>query len=382
MGIDRSGTLAAVCSAREGTVTPQFAPLSLRRLCPMLAASLVYCSEAPRTAPSETGPRVESLGSVRLQERDSMIVAKPLAVAIDPLDGSYYIADNFVGRVTRWSRQGEFVTAYGAASVPRAKTKYLWSVFLVDSSVVLVDLSARELRSFDRRTGALVGTRSFRGVPWRIISAQDGDSVWLGARDPARSTAVLRWDVTNDSVAGLATLPAAFTRDRRLGPFIEVPLARWADTLLVGFSPTALRLLDSRGTLLDTITVPARRRRGWSTAALRRVDPRNGPGLVTAVSSLFGVHRLPSAETALLYYDYHQRGGGLSALIFVTLLSNDRRRACVDTQIPISADLLPVTQMRGDTLFVLSQRVIGGKPTAIISLFRITNEQCVWTAVD
>jgi len=38
--------------------------------------------------------------------------------------------------------------------------------------------------------------------------------------------------------------------------------------------------------------------------------------------------------------------------------------------------------MRGDTLFVLSQRVIGGKPTATISLYRITNKGCVWATVD
>lgn len=83
-----------------------------------------------------------------------------------------------------------------------------------------------------------------------------------------------------------------------------------------------------------------------------------------------------------MYHDFQQRGGGLSALIFVSLLSNDHRRACVDTQIPISAGLLPATQMRGDTLFVLAQRDIGGKPTATISLYRITNKGCVWTTVD
>lgn len=343
----------------------------------------MFCGrEAPQSVSTDSGPLVELLGSVQLQERDTAIIAKPLAVAIDPQDGSYYVADNFVGRVTRWSRAGDFVRDYDGASSPLGSQKHVWSVFLVDSTVVLVDLLARELRSRDRRTGALVGRRSFRGVPWRIISEQDGDTVWLGTRDPVRNNAVLRWDTGRDSIAAMATLPAAFTRDRRLGPFVEVPLARWSDTLLVGFSPTALRLLDTRGALLDTITVPARRRRGWSTKALHRVNPKNGPGLVTAVSSLFGVHRLPGRETALLYYDFQQRGGGLSALIFVTLLSEDRRRACVDTQIPVSADLLPVTQMRGDTLFVLSQRVIGGKPTATISLFRITNKGCVWASVD
>ncbi|MGH7711959.1 MAG: hypothetical protein ACREOG_11785, partial [Gemmatimonadaceae bacterium] len=152
----------------------------------------MFCSrEAPRTVSTDPGPLVEPLGSVQLQQRDTAIIAKPLAVAIDPLDGSYYVTDNFVGRVTRWSRAGDFVRDYDGSSSPLESKKHVWSVFLVDSTVVLVDLLARELRSRDRRTGALIGKRSFRGVPWRIISDQDGDSVWLGTRDPVRNIAVL-----------------------------------------------------------------------------------------------------------------------------------------------------------------------------------------------
>jgi hypothetical protein len=358
----------------------------LRALVPFLLACGPVNPAHSSHSRADAGPRLERLATVSLAQNDSAFIAQPIALAIDPGDGSYYVADAFTRRATRWSRQGELLAAYGGAGAGPGELNGLWSVWVLDSTVVLIDGWMHQFKLYSRRTGAFIRTRNFTGMPWLIVSPQQGDTIWFGAPNTDRHTALLRWDTRADSLATFAKLPTVFFKDRRLGHFLGVPLALWHDTLLVGFSPLGLRLLDMKGDVLDTLVVPVKYRRGWSEEGFRGIDLRDGPAIESAASTVFDLQRLPNGEIVVVYYDYRLRetshaNTALAASIFVSLLSRDLRRACVDTELPVQSELAPAIQMRGDTLFVVSQDASGDSPRTSVALFRVTDDGCMWNAM-
>ncbi len=361
-------------------------PRPIRALLPFLLACSSVDPAHSSHSRANAGPQLERLATVSLTQRDSAFIAQPIALAIDPVNGSYYIADAFTRKATRWSRQGALLATYGKAGAGPGELNGLWSVWVLDSTVVLIDGWMHQFKLYSRRTGAFVRARNFPGMPWLVVAPQQRDTIWFGAPNIDRRTALLRWDTRTDSLATFAHLPTVFFEDRRLGPYLGVPLAFWSDTLLVGFSPLGLRLLDMKGNVLDTLVVPVKHRRGWSEQGFRGVDPRDGPAIESAASTVFDLQRLPNGETVVVYYDYRLRetshaNTALAASIFVSLLSRDLRRACVDTKLSVRSELAPAIQMRGDTLFVVSQDVSGDSARASVAMFRVTDDGCTWNAI-
>ena len=52
-------------------------------------------------------PQLQFVGLVRLMEADSLYLGRPISLAIDPDDGSFYVGDVVGGRVIRYGRHGK-----------------------------------------------------------------------------------------------------------------------------------------------------------------------------------------------------------------------------------------------------------------------------------
>ena len=99
-------------------------------------------------------------------------------------------------------------------------------------------------------------------------------------------------------------------------------------------------------------------------------------------SVLFGVRRLPSGEFALVHYDQEiGDAGDVHTRMFVSLLSRDRTRVCLDRERSLSPDAQPRTAFRGDTLFVLQQTVADQSAVTFVKSYHLSDDGCAWRPV-
>lgn len=371
-------------------------PVSFRALLVVgFLALLTGCGSGPAAeerAERLRGPILESVGSILLEESDSAYIGEPFSLVIDPDDGSFYISDFFSNRVFRFDRGGTLVARIGRPGGGPGEFRSVGLTFLLDdTTLVAADDNNKRLLLFDRRDGSFREHRAFAGVIGPSAPAARNGTVWIPSRELAGGTSVLKWELATGEMHHLVPLPEMYMESARgIGRFASFrphgTLTLWADTLLVGMGGTnALTLSDTRGTVLDTVSIPAIRRRGVPANVLEIFQNVRSTqqDIFEASSALRHVHRLPAGNFALVHHDSHLEGrlpGGLiTATIYVSVLSADRKRACVDTLLPASKDARPIHGFRGDTLFHLDRRIVDDERLETrIELYRITTDGCDW----
>lgn len=344
-----------------------------------LVALAWACSPQERD-PGEAGPPLELVDSTRLAEADSLYVGRPTSLALDPQDGSLYVGDAFAERVIRFGRNGEPVRVYGSRGEGPGEFRGVGQILVMNSDVVVADVYHKVLNVFDRNTGEFRRSRSVEALLKRGV--RDDGVVWIGAQNPERNTGVVRWDLRADTLDYVVARPREYTESPHLaGIFTGASVAPWSDTLLVGFSGSnKLFLTSESGEVLDTIDIPTRRRRGVPDDVVRRLDEVSSsfPEMFSLISALFHMHRLPNGDFALVHHDQEIDGRLITADVYVSLLSRDRTRACVDIPVPVSKDAQPIPAFRGDTLFVMEQRVEEQSTSTIVKAYRIRGTSCEW----
>lgn len=339
------------------------------------------------------GPAVVAVDSVRLHEADTLYLGNPYALAVDPQDGSFYVSDFFADRVFRFRRDGTLARTYGRPG--RGPGEFLTPtlVFVPDArTVAAADDEHARIHLFDRETGAFLRSVPHEG---RLGSSPPiilAGTAWMPSHNRARGSSVLAWDVASDDVRYLVPLPADYVRSSaglgRYSAFYSMGVvAAWADTLLVGMNGrNELLLARADGTVVDTLHVPVARRRGVPHDVRARMDEdrkASARDLFRTASILNQAVRAPDGRLLLVHHDSDLEGelpGGLiTARVFASVVSADRRRACVDAEIPVSRDARPIEGARGDTLFVLDRRITDGErlETWIIA-YRLDTAPCDW----
>ena len=135
--------------------------------------------------------------------------------------------------------------------------------------------------------------------------------------------------------------------------------------------------------MVDSVSLPVRYRRGIPPTLVeelrgRRFDARK---LFGSVSGLYGLSRTPDGHFVAVHLDPTLHSGNrITGRLFVSLLSPDRSRACVDREISVSDVSQPLVALRGETLYVVEQHVEGesGSSTTVTT-YRVTPEGCDWT---
>jgi hypothetical protein len=243
---------------------------------------------------------------------------------------------------------------------------------------------------FDRNTGEHLRSVSYRGRLGSTAPIRVGNTLWMPSRSLQDATTALAWDLETDSVRYLGPLPAEYEASlRSIGRYAAFyamgVLAAWEDTLLVGMrGRNELVLMDHHGTVLDTLHPPVSRRRGVPQNVQQLFDEQRLPRreLYRRVSATAHVNRRSDGSILLVHHDAEvEESDGpsiITADALVTVITADRRRACVDADLPVSPDARPIHGARGDTLFLLDRRIVGERMETWIVPYLVDTAGCDW----
>lgn len=101
-------------------------------------------------------------------------------------------------------------------------------------------------------------------------------------------------------------------------------------------------------------------------------------------SGVMGIHRTPGGLVYVIHADQTIRVQSrlVTGTSYVSVLGPDRTRACVDGRLDVTQDAQPKFTFRGDTLFVLEQRMPDDGVRTTLSGYLIDTSACAWLNVQ
>lgn len=349
------------------------------RLAPLLLIPLL----AFHAAPAAGQARLVLRDSIRLEQKGDVFLSMPGAVVAD--SAGYLVTDEQEPQVLAFNRRGALVRRYGREGDGPGEFRWAVAAYPYEGDRVIVfSQEPPAAQVFDRKSGALV--ERYRLVPPIMSARVVGRRVWIGGDRYATRTGLRRLVLGDSHETDLAPLPAEFEAGAPLnGTFHMVSFAVWSDTVLVGFEPSStLTLLLDDGTVLDSVTVPARLRRGVpadaSEALLRAMSKGPYYKVFGMLSALRGMHHNADGSTTLVYFDSRPEPPPVTSEIFVSMLSRDRTRACVDAKVPLHAEAQPAFGFDGDDLMVLEQVLEGSEAVPVLKHYQLDVSACHWIA--
>jgi hypothetical protein len=356
-------------------------------------------SESKSTAPIVGGPTLLPVDSTVLEERDSLYIGLiQQGVSVDQ-SGSVYVGSAAFRSVLRFRADGRLEMSYrlGDYGGPRSVGPVLYAS---DSLLFVSDSRASRLFMFRLADGVLIASHRYGGYLGSVDVV--ADSVWFGNfsridRKVVGSVGIahlLQRDSSVDSALLRPTListPVEFAEYPELDLGSQVRVKADGDTVLVAFSAlndvVQLTLSDGK---LDTIRPPARVRRGVGTKALAAHFKKDGFRYDRALGSISvtdGVWRRPNGQILIAHLDSHavmdgRKLVGVSATPYISLVTSDLRRACVDGIIESPSTSRPVMALHRDTLYVVDQRMITSgterRMATQLRRFLVDDSTCQW----
>jgi hypothetical protein len=323
--------------------------------------------------------------SVVLQEPDSVALGR-FAYATRERDGAILLSDARQGRLLRYGRNGRLATVIGRKGGAPGEFGVAGRArpLAGDSLLAVVDPSRFYLSLLDRRTGVFVRGQA---VPFQDVGqiwAVRGDTVVFGLQ-PSTSL-VGRWNWRTGEVAELGQLPPAVAGSGILyfqyGQVEAVPNGSG----YVAQVPTVpgLQLLDREGRPTGTVAVPAVRRRGTPDDLLER-HRQSGNGATRFFGSVaIALDRLPTGNLAVISADLDvvreapREYGNIR--FFLSVVSADFERACVDVPIPFESDeLYPWPSFADGRLLVTTRRLAGDDAVrTVVRTYEVHDDDCEW----
>lgn len=370
---------------------------------PLFLMGALACGEEPtRTAGAPPGPALVPLDSIRLEEADTLYIGNPYTPAIDPYDGTIYVPDLFSQRVHRFARDGSLIRTYGQPGEGPGEFRSAGSTFVLDDSTLAInDNMLRRMSLFDRRTGEFRRLLPMHGVMGISPPVVRDDGVWFALvdqnfRDPMYEVArsIAWWQPGRDTILHLGTMPAEFTTSATSGFWsyanqnLRGALAIHRGDIVRGWQlKNELVVFSPDGVVRDTLSIPVVRRVGVRENARELLDVKriSLEERVEGFSYLRQLYTLPDGSVAFTHHDQRalklEPTPVLTTRVWVGLLSPDLKRACVDTELPVSQDARSMETFRGDTLFQLDRRLVGERLETWIRLFRVDPTGCEWLPV-
>lgn len=367
-------------------------PACIRILIPL--AWLFLASGCARPGADDGGgPAVREIRRVTLQESADTYVARPGGLAVDSR-GHLLLTDFFQKWIVEFDGSGRFMGRYGSPGQGPGEFEGIGeTVLALDSVVGAADYRSRVFHFFDRGTRRFVGSRRVNGAPGtgKVV---DG-TVWLTNLNTETRLGMSVWPLSREGIdehsaqlppvqANLVPLPAEYLQSEPLrGTYPLAHAAPWADSALAGFAAGPwLVVVNRAGAVLDSISIPVARRRGVPSGIVQELnrpgfDARN---LFRRLSGLYGLSRTVDGHFVAVHIDPELHGGNrITGRLFVSLVSPDRRRACVDREIPVSQVSQPIVALQGDSIYVVEQHVRGESGSATtVTTYQVTPDGCDW----
>lgn len=363
--------------------------LSKRQLVLLAAVALSACRAEGNgerlSAPDALGQgaaslRLEPVDTTYLEESKENYIGKIAAFGVAP-DGGYLVADAFRPRVVRYSKQGKPLTTYGSPGQGPGELQTPASIATSgDSLLIVADARDGQLEIYDlqsteyRRT---IATDFFVRSP-----VVQGDSVLVSGASTARRMSLAKLPLRGTGAPNhMLVWPPEYAESPLMPQrYANAIFGVWGDTVLATLAGTPVwYVMDVRGRVTDTIAVPAVRRRGFPLDFVKRLKAIRNQEEQFQLSSLpFSVHRLSSGEVAIVHVE--PRLISLNVLMdgYVSVLSADLKRACVDAPLNFSQDGQVRVAWRGDTLLVAEQVTSGDAVRVSLRSMLLNRSGCEW----
>lgn len=351
----------------------------------------------PGESVDAAGPAVFPVGDILLEETYEAYLGNPYTLVVDTTDGSLLVSDYFQGRIIRFGRDGAIVQRYGAPGEGPAEFKGMGPTFILNDSVVVgLDVRRRLFKLFAREDGEYLESFLYEGSIRGDVSVVAGMVVAPSVRLNDHFTTVLIWDPGEGSFRYLVDLPEPYMQSLRgIGAFAgsraSGSVLAWPDTILAGMAGVnELVLATWGGGVLDTIRLPGVRRRGVpeNVQVIHETDRSlSFKERVEMASLLVGIYHMQDGQTLLFHADQTIEGEipkvEWLADIYVTVLSADRRTACVDGFVPNANETRARLTVSRDTLFLLDRTInqAGDGLETWIRLYEIDTSGCDWLPV-
>ncbi len=374
---------------------------------PMLALSAlaVACSDGKTSAKSDkhNGPTLVRLDSVILAESDADFLGKPPVAFAADSSGRLYIADAFTSRVFRFARSGSLESIIGRrGDGPGEFRNLIGGTFLWDS--LLVQPAGLDLVVFNRYSGKYLGRQRLNMGYFtqgnvsagRLLMSNYDYATKKGMISIAADTFIQAVHAENRQPlsSNMVPLPVEYDQYPELATANWSMFVSWDDTLLTGYAAVpylTIRHLD--GTVEDTLTVPARMRRGFPTSSydlFRKGTTASSDERARAKSILQYLWRLSDGRIVLGYRDSWVERLGTDeryfGRIWLTLLSRNLDRACPDVEVPFPGTDWPRMAFQGDTIYALDQVGRGtGDSMSVLSIvyrYLLDDTSCRWLPVE
>lgn len=333
-------------------------------------------SESPVRLGSDTSLVLMPIDSVVLSEPDSAPLAQPVDIFVR--DTELFVADQASRRVHRYSRNGKLVQLIGQPGRGPGEFEAPFRMADVgDSLLVVAERGRRVLAVFNLSTGEHRIDVPHEGSVYGIAST--GSGLTVGNVNPNGWSPLGAWRPGMESVISFGAMPTALLDVAMLPPMkMSIAVAPTPRGTAVLFSNVdSLFVYDDRGEIVSRVGVPAVRRRGVPLDAEARARvARDVSDRYEVLSTAAAVQQLSTGRWAVLHYDFSLVGRRLTAVGWISVLSSEGATNCVDVRLPISDDAMPSARLKGDTLFLLDQRVTDAGVESRLRSWLLDTKEC------
>ena len=353
----------------------------------------------PRFLSAQLGPTLILEDSVVLRETDEHHVGQPVSL-IPVGDGSFLIADGYSNSVLHFDSRGRHQRTFGQKGEGPGEFGFVsYAGFVAGDVVGIGDDRVFELELFDLRSAAHIGAVRMSALVDEY--AVRGDTIWFGGVNTENWTSVGYAEVDDlvavaSSGGGDGTIlspdrigvPRIYMEnDVVMGMLAGVSLDVHEGVSVVGFAASpALLTASSSGAVLDSLAIPASRRRGLpEEEELLALERGSGSTEIYGrISILVKVSHdsLGFIHTVHQESDYDPETRQMRGTFFVSSVRADGTRPCPDTLVPTADAGLPELTLQGSRLHVLDQRLAGVGVRTVVRTFRIDPENCTGRIVE
>lgn len=337
---------------------------------------------------NDGAPRVSLLDSTILAEPESLALGMYVHIALDGM-GRVYLSDVAMGRILRFSAGGGFERSWGrrGSGPGEYRTVDMLHPLPGDSTAAVMDMSSGRLSVVSLNDGTILRSMN---VPFGVVGKQwsfvNGTAIFSL---PGSETLLGGWVLGEDSATVNGELPSdlskAFAWYMHYGHLELVP---WQDGYLAQVPALpGLQMLDTSGTIVGRVELPASRRRGQPGDLLSKQQQWAADGnplkYFGSASATLGV--LTTGEVVAVQVDIDAEPGATGPVFtnlkyYVSIVSSDLKRVCLDALVPFTSDApFPIPHLMGDTLVALS-RVVGMDDVVrtVVYRFGISSKGCTW----
>ena len=346
-------------------------------------------SDVTSAAPGAGTAALVLIDSVVLAESDSIVLGTPNSLAVLPA-GDFVVSDVASPKVVHYGRDGKPRRLLGRrGGGPGEFRAPSWLALAGGRTVLVRDGGGLKVIAYDVDSGSTQWEQRF---PAQTSSMHvDGRRIYIGFVGGSKtgtlatvefpSAAGTPLEVPTD-IRAIGPVPALFSRfPMAASVFGTVELVAIGDTVASVYEVSNHVYLTSISTgAIDSIPMAPGKRRGARLDLLSSiVDQATATQAFLKSSIPYELARLSSGALAYVAFDADQTKTGISGRTYLVLIDPARRATCADTPIP-GAEQPPVrVAFSADTLFTLSQEVVGADSAAtVVRAYRVDTRGCAW----